>query len=216
MAEDLKSIFMIGRNEPHWADVKQFLSKIDATVFTLNYDDDLGMLESMNPSLLIMNPGTYFEMPSLADSFMKLIIKEEEFPTPSLQAGGGKRAVVIDWPQEERVFLKLVTKLLAVSPRRSFRALIRILPRGGSVNYMGESEDFSLTGIGFLSKYELQPGEEVEISFSVPTNRQTANFDVEVVRCLPCDDDQANRYGARYVNLTPHIQEVMDKFIRDI
>jgi hypothetical protein len=216
MAEDLKSIFIIGGSDPLWAEVKKFLTKINTTLFTLNHDTDLAMLESLDPSLLIMNSETYLTMPPIADSFMKLIIKEEGSSMPLLREGSGKGAVMVDWPQEERAFLELTSRLLTVSPRRSFKALIRILPKGDTVTYMGESENFSLTGIGFRTNHTLQQGDEVEISFYVPANRKTANFGAEVVRCLPCHVDDATRYGARYVNLAPDTEEVMNKFIRSI
>lgn len=216
MAEVLKNIFIIGDNEPLWAEVKKFLTNINTTCFTLNHGPDLAMLESLDPALLIMNSRTYLTMPPLADGHMKLIINDDGSSTPLLQEGSGKGVVIVDWPQEERAFLRLTSRLLAVSPRRSFKALIRILPKGDTITYMGESEDFSLTGIGFRTNRTLQQGDEVAISFSVPANRQAANFEAEVVRCLPCHVDDATRYGARYVNLASDTEEVMNKFIRSI
>lgn len=216
MTEELRSICILKGDEPFWADVKKFLSRANAPFFTLDPDTDLTVLDTMLPSLLLMNLDAYFTLPSLPGGFMRLVISEEEVSTQFIRPGSGRKVVMIGWPQDESIFLELTSRLLSVPPRRFFKALIQILPKGDNVAYVGESENFSLTGLGFSTNHALHQGDKVKISFAVPSNRVRAELEAEVVRCLPGCNDQSASYGARYLSLDPNVKTVMNNFIRNI
>ena len=64
MAQSLKSICLIKSEEPFWGEVKTFLSRTNAELFSLDSAQDLTVLEDLTPTLLIMNLATYISLPS--------------------------------------------------------------------------------------------------------------------------------------------------------
>lgn len=216
MSEDLKSICIIKGKEPFWKDVKKFLSGTNAEFFSLESAEDLTALKGLTPTLLIMNTDSYFALPPAAASCMKLVIEGKKVSPAYLRPRSGRKTIMIDWPQEEKVFLELTSRMLTIPPRRFFRAMIRILPKSDTIAYVGESEDFSLTGLGFRTDHALNEGEEVKISVALPNKHQPAHLEAEVVRRHSCLDDQSTLYGARYVNLATDTRTALTHFIQSI
>ena len=84
----------------------------------------------------------------------------------------------------ERAFLALTSRLLGVSERRLFRAVIGIKRAGQDHVHMGASREFSLTGLSFALAVDLQQGERILISFYVPGARSRVSLEGEVVRVV--------------------------------
>lgn len=112
-----------------------------------------------------------------------------------------------------RSLLGLTSRLLGVSERRIFHAVIGVRRAGQAHVSMGASREFSLSGLSFSLEVELPLDERVVITFFVPGARQRVALEAEIVRSFMDPEDGAACYGARFVGLSAEERDMLKGFV---
>ena len=76
---------------------------------------------------------------------------------------------------------------------------------------MGQSVDFSFSGMSFKTQYQLDLGTRVEISLSLPDVDNSIMIPLEIVRNVP--EGKLITYGARFTTLASSTRELLEKFV---
>ncbi len=209
----MKRIYLITDERPFWAEIKELLTRVNAEVVTLSKEAAREISTAEKPDLIIMDAQSHRAISSLVQQLPRLIIKAGIPAGTRFEDSSGGNLHIIGWPMEEEVFLDLTSRLLSISERRVFKALIGIIPKGGNTRYIGKSEDFSHTGLAFTVDHPLEVGQEVTISFFAAEVMKSVKLKAEVVRRTTRHSDGKTSYGARFVNPDTESRNILGKFI---
>ncbi|HWR98176.1 MAG TPA: PilZ domain-containing protein, partial [Candidatus Methanoperedens sp.] len=110
-------------------------------------------------------------------------------------------------------FLALTSRLLGVSERRLFRAVIGVRRVAQAHGHMGASREFSLTGLSFSLPVALACRERILISFYIPNAGERLTLEAEVARSFPDPEDGSSCYGARFVGLSDADVGLLRRFV---
>ena len=78
---------------------------------------------------------------------------------------------------------------------------------------MGQSENFSLTGMAFRSTLPLEKGDEVTVSFNVPGVKKRIQIGCAIARVVAGDSGDGKLFGASYLGLESGTQRLLTEFI---
>ena len=134
-------------------------------------------------------------------------------PVALVRSSNDRNLLITGWPLERDQFLEITSRMLTIAPRRSFKTLIRIFGENDEVGGVGQSKDFSLTGLAFQTGKRLKEGETVAISFSIPEAKQSMRLEANVVRSAPENEGKDGIYGARFVDLGGEDRRLLTAFI---
>jgi len=211
--EIVKNIYLIKDKSPFWEDIEKVLRGVNAKVSTFEGEAGPEAISRQAPDLAIMAAHIHQKISSMTQKVPKLIIMNSIGPGAVIQESTDENFIIVGWPLEEHSFLELTSKLLAISKRRQFQTLIRIFPKRLNTGFVGKSEDFSLTGLAFKAEQELQVGEGVILSFFVMEVQKSIKLEAEITRRAVDPSDGSLYYGARFVNLSPENNEIVEKFV---
>jgi hypothetical protein len=209
----MKNIYLIKDAKPFWADIERALSGVNAKVSTFDGQTAQEAISRQAPDLIIIAESIHHDISAMVQKLPKLILKKNMLPGTIIQGSTNGDCITAGWPLEEKSFLEITSRLLFVSERRKFRAMIRIFTKGVKTGFAGQSEDFSLTGIAFKTDQQFPLGEEVAISFYVTEVKKSIKLDAEITRQGIDPADGSSYYGARFINLSSEDKEVLKKFI---
>ena len=97
--------------------------------------------------------------------------------------------------------------------RKIFKSLIRIFDQGEEFGVLGQSKDFSMSGMAFWSELKLKRGARITVSFSLPEDGRNLRLGAEVVRVALDDEKERILYGARFQDTTPREAGLLTAFI---
>lgn len=209
----MKRVLLIADGRPFWPRIRDLLGKVNATVEEGRPGVPLAAVEALRPDLLITGDAEHASRTRGWWSGALLVLEQGRAPDLVTPLGEGDRQLAASSGIGERAFLALTSRLLGVSERRLFRAIIGVKRAGQAHVFMGASREFSLSGLSFGVAVELRPGEQVVISFCVPGTRTRISLAVEVVRSFVDPEDGSCCYGARFVALSAEERQVLRRFV---
>lgn len=216
----MKKIFLIGTFPDGLKTIRSYLS--DINVNYLEFSSVRDAIESGRmPSLVVLladkNVGNFNkDVDSLKNnpSFSRI---PRIYIFPLQMSGMQPDSRIIDgqssfqMPVDKLKFLSSVSSFLKRPPRRVFRILITIMPKGSNLRYSGVSMDFSETGMAFESVSDFLKGDKIKINFVNPRNRKRFLLDAEVIRKASTQPGSTTFYGVMFIDMTnKDAKELMD------
>jgi len=209
----VKRILLIEDDRPFWPRIRDLLAKVNAVVAEVRPGDSITAGAAARPDLVVIGDTSYAtRSPGWWDGAL-LVLEKGRAPDLVTSIGDGSQQVAASSGIGERAFLALTSRLLGVSERRLFRAVIGIKRAGQAHVHMGASREFSLTGLSFALAVDLRPGERIVISFYVPGARDRIFLEAEVARTFADPEDGSDCFGARFVGLSAEEQRVLERFV---
>lgn len=204
----MKSICIVRDDSPFWWEIAGYLKTANARVFLLDEENAAEELADKRADIIIACERSLKTLPPASKDIPKIVIVTGDVPQAK-----SKGIYFLKWPENRASLLDVTSRLLHISERRLFRAVIGVAKQGDPGITMGRSEDFSLSGIAFKIDRALKKGDVVTISFFVPGSDKRLSLDAEVARSSVDPADGAVYYGARFVNLSPQVQDTLRKFV---
>jgi len=198
----VKTICLLRDERPFWPDISRGLESVNAL---LTNDISAG-----RPDLIITGPDTLGSLPASVEGISKLVIVGKGARTPDIKP---RDIHYIEWPVSKETFLETTSRMLYIQERRVFHALISITLKGKNETYMGNSENFSISGVAFKVDAPLKTGDTVTIGFYMPNIARRINVDAEVVRATQDPSDRSAYYGAKFINMGTAEKKLLGDFI---
>lgn len=192
---------------PLWKEVAGYLKSANAEVFTFD-ESALSATLPRQPDLIIAGEKAYQAIS--AQNIPKIVIADGNAKAVERKA---KDIYFVVWPISKEAFLEITARLLYISERRVFNALITITLKDKNETYLGRSENFSMSGIAFKCDKPLNKADEVIISFYVAGVSRRVSLEADVVRSAIDPADGTAYYGARFINLTAETKDILSRFI---
>jgi hypothetical protein len=209
----MKRIALIEDGRPFWPRIRDLLAKVNAVVAEARPGDSIPAGEAARPDLVVIGDASHAARPAGWWDGALLVLEKGRAPELVTPLGGEARQVAASSSIGERDFLALTSRLLGVSERRLFRAVIGVRRTGQEHVHMGASREFSLTGLSFSLGVDLLQSERVLISFFVPGARRRVSLAGEVVRSFVDLEDGSTCFGARFVGLSADEHQVLKRFV---
>jgi hypothetical protein len=209
----LKKICLIKDERPLWAEVEKYLGGVNAQLLILSGQPDGVEIVRFQPNLIIANARAHHELSHRIRKFPVIVLKEGTPPVALVRDAAERNLMITGWPLQRGQFLEITSRMLSVAPRRVFRTLIRIFAEGESQGSLGQSKDFSRSGVAFKTERTLKRGEQVTISFSLPEESTSLRLGAEIVRVTPDQAEGSALYGARFTALTAEKTGLLNNFI---
>jgi hypothetical protein len=205
------NVYLLKDNNDHWREIERCLQSVNANVIPLDPaagPDDL----KRTPNLVIVGEGSWNEILDfrLRKQVMIIIGRGGEPGTITPEPDNEKR-VSVTWPVTSNEFLKLTSELSLIAERRTFKAILRIFQGDSDFPSMGQSIDFSSSGLAFRAQNDFDLGERMDVSFSLPGVEVSLRVPIEIVR--KADGSAGITYGARFLGLDSMDRKAIDKFI---
>lgn len=208
----MKRILLVEDGRPFWPRIRDLLAKVNAVVDEVRPGDPVGVGDP-RPDLVVIGDKDYACRPPGWWAGALLVLEKGQAPDLVTPIGEGDRQLSASSSIDERTFLGLTSRLLGVSERRLFRAVIGVKRVGQAHVHMGSSREFSLTGLSFSVGVDLRPEERIVISFYVPGARCRVSLESEVARSFADPEDGSSCFGARFVGLSAEEQQVLKRFV---
>lgn len=212
----MKRILLIEDGRPFWPRIRDLLAKVNAIVEEAPPGAPAaaaGAAGGVRPDLVVIGDTGFGSRPRGWWSGALLVLEKGRAPDLVTPIDAAGRQVTASSSIDERAFLALTSRLLGVSERRLFRAIIGVKRAGPAHVHMGASREFSLTGLSFSLGVELQPGERVVVSFFVPGAGGRVSLESEIARSFVDPEDGSSCFGARFVGLSAEEQQVLKRFV---
>lgn len=209
----MKRIWLIEDDRPFWPRIRGLLAKVNAVVTRLGPEGAIPADAAGRPDLVVIGDSNQAARPSGWWGGPLLVLEKERASDLVTPIGTGSQQVTASSSIGERALLALTSRLLGVSERRLFRAVIGIRRTGQGHASMGASREFSLTGLSFSLEESLVQGERVQISFYVPGANGRVSLEGEIVRSFVDPKDGSNCFGSRFVGLSADEQQVLKRFV---
>ncbi|HEY5999879.1 MAG TPA: PilZ domain-containing protein [bacterium] len=209
----MKRILLIEDGRPFWPRIRDLLRKVNAVVEELGPGETFAERGGTAPDLLIVGDAGRAAGRTGRWRGPLLVLEKGRDPDDVTPRDGAAQQVTASSSVGERTFLALTSRLLGVSERRLFRAVIGVKRARQAHVHMGASREFSLTGLSFTAPAELAVGERIVVSFYVPGAGQRVALEAEVARAFPDPEDGSTCYGARFAGLSPAEEDVLRRFV---
>lgn len=210
--DSVRTVLVVCEGQIPWDDVKRLLGRANARVADCTLAQLGEAASRTNPDLVILGEEAH---QAALSSFQRprIVVFAGGKAEVTMPANSRPPLARVPWPIDEATFLEVTARMLRVSERRTFRALIRILPPGSSDWFLGRSEDFSLTGLAFHADRAFVPGDPLVVSLHLPGDEGAIQFDVVVTREAVDPHHRTAYYGARFVQLAPETRRKLQDFI---
>ncbi len=209
----MKRILLIEDGRPFWPRIRDLLAKVNAVVEEARVGDAVPAAPELRPDLVVIGDTSYDSRPRGWWNGALLVLEKGRAPDYLSPLGEGERRMAASSSIDERSFLALTSRMLGVSERRLFCAVIGIKRVGNTHVHMGASREFSLTGLSFALAVELRQGERIVVSFYIPGARRRVSLEAEVMRAFADPGDGSSCYGARFVGLGDEEREMLKRFV---
>lgn len=208
----VRKICLVRDERDFWGTIETYLGAVNAELTLMSGDPGTPRILECRPDLIVTGAKVHHGLMYKARKVPMIVVKENTPPVALINQLENRNLVITGWPIEKENFLEITSRMLFIAPRKIFRTIIRIFPEGEEFGLLGQSCDFSLTGVAFTSSRSIPTGQSVEISFSVPKANRSLRLGAEVVR--EADGDAGGKlYGARFVDLSSEQSRTLNAFV---
>lgn len=209
----MKRILLIEDGRPFWPRIRDLLAKVNAVVVEVRHGEPVPPAPAEQPDLVVIGDTGHEVRPAGWWPGALLVLEKGRPPEYLSSLGEGDRRMAASSSIDERSFLALTSRMLGVSERRLFCAVIGIKRAGNIHVHMGASREFSLTGLSFSLAVELHQGERIVVSFYIPGARRRVFLEAAVVRSFTDPADGSSCYGARFAGLSAEEAGMLRRFV---
>lgn len=212
----MKRILIIKDGSSYWATVDYLFREVNAEIVSLDGDTDMSQAGAANPDLIMIGraslsrlPPTLWKKPRIVFVTENQNVGEQSLPPQE------RNQQLLWWPRDRAKLLEIASVVLGISPRKKFKALIRVFRGGDTQGFIGSSTDFSLTGMAFSAESTIISGSRVDISLSLPSGNESLRFSLNVLRCTDEELGGVRHYGGEYVNMPQDTLKRITSFLYD-
>jgi len=209
----LKRICLIEDERPLWREVKGFLGGVNAELVVLCGNPPANEVLDLDPGLIVANARAHHALLHRIRKIPVIVIKEGTPPVVLVRETEERNLVITGWPLRKEQFLEMTSRMLTIAPRKIFNSLIRIFRQVDDLGALGQSKDFSMSGMAFRSEVKLKRGARITISFSLPEDGRNLRLGAEVVRVALDDEKERVLYGARFQDISAREAGLLNAFI---
>jgi len=210
----VKRICLVKDERTYWTTIEEFLRGVNAITSVVSGVPRPEEILALNPDLIVSNAKAHHGMPRAVRKIPIIVIKEGSPPVALVRDTSDRNLLITGWPMEREQLLEITSRMLSVAPRRAFRTLIRIFTQDDDIGILGQSHDFSLSGLAFWTEKVLSSGEEVKISFSLPEANHSLRLGAQVMRTTPLEQGDGRwLYGARFTGLGEKDRGLLTSFV---
>jgi len=209
----MERIVLVTDDAIHWRHIEHSFRSINADVTVLPpsaTDDDIA---SSGAGLLIMGPDRIAPLGTPLRYFKTIIVNDGEGKLPEQTRASQKNLLFLQWPLSKNELLREAAAMLGISPRRTFRALVRIFSPDSEFGAVGNSIDFSSTGMSFTTERFYSIGHEVRVALSLPGDGGRLILKGRVARSWTNETDGSSEYGVEFKSLDQATAEALESFI---
>lgn len=209
----MKRICLIEDERPLWREVKGFLGGVNAELVVLNGSPAGNEVLELDPGLIVANARAHHTLFHRIRKIAVIVIKEGTPPVALVRDSEERNLVITGWPLRKEQFLEMTSRMLTIAPRKTFKSLIRIFLQGAELGALGQSRDFSMSGMAFRSDLKLKRGAKITVSFSLPEDGRNLRLGAEVVRVGLDEEKERVLYGARFQGISSREAGLLTAFI---
>jgi hypothetical protein len=205
------NVYILKDEGNHWREVERCLQSVNANV--IPFDPKIGPDGlTKTPGLVIVGEGAWSELLDfkLRKQVVIVIGRSGDAGTITPDPDNEKR-VSLCWPVTTQKFLNLTSELSLLAERRVFKAILRLFQGESDFPVMGQSIDFSSSGLAFRAQSDFEIGERIDVSCSLPGVETSLRIPIEIVR--KADETAGIIYGARFLGLDALDRRAIEKFI---
>ena len=208
----MKNVYVFPDDGPHWDEIEEYLRSVNAKIVHFHDDVDPQDLKKVPPGICVIGEKSNSSLLSYRlRNHVIIVVRDKGAPGEISPAPNNPKMVTVNWPMTAEAFLKLTAELAKLSERKMFRTLLRIFPEDGSSPAIGQSLDFSHSGMGLRTAHYMAIGARVEISLSLPKLDKSVRFPAQIARSSPGSEE--TDYGAMFTGLDEERRKILDEFI---
>lgn len=207
----MKTIYLIKDERPFWEEISEYLRTVNAKTYSFDSSSFSQKLPIKNQDLIIGSVRIYKKLLAISQNIPRLIITDG-----TISESTSNDIHFLKWPTSKEAFLEITSRLIAVSLRRNFKTIVSIILKDDNETSMGQSLDFSMSGLSFKSERTFDVADILRINLFIPNFSERVSFDVEIMRSYFDPEDAAIHYGVKFLNVDEKMKEVLENFIRKI
>ena len=210
----MKNVFLLLDGHPSRDLIREYFAGINASVTNLDPRLSADELRKKEPELFVLaeEHATYHILYRLKN-YATIVITDDGTPGDLISSPGKTKRATATWPVKEEDFLRLSAEMARLSQRRLFSAIVRIFSTESDGAYMGQSIDFSSSGMAFRAKENFCVGDVLDISLSLPSRNENLKLPVEITRIVERREREESVYGARFTGMDGTTHSRLRNFI---
>jgi hypothetical protein len=197
----------------YWKYIESCFESINAdmTVFPPGAPDE--EIAASGAGLLVMGFDRIAPLGSPLRRFRTIVISDRERAFPEQTRASRDKILFLQWPVAKDQLLLKAADMLGISPRKTFRATVRIFSPDAAFGVLGTSLDFSSTGMSFVAERYYSIGHEVSVKISVPGEGERLTLPGRVARSWTNESDGTSEYGVEFRPLESATAGTLKRFI---
>jgi hypothetical protein len=208
----MKKVLLMNDGKFFWQTVEVFLGGINAGVRTIDTGAPEEAIAGEDADLLLLGAGQY-RARGVPRGCRKAIVIDDEGSLCEVPDTLRRGVSCLQWPCEREHFLEKTASTLGVAPRKIFKAVIRIFVPAAQYGAVGESSDFSMTGMSFTSESFFATGQKISVSLSLPGGKQSILLGGRVTRSKTDDGNSCTLYGVEFGDFDRATGEALKAFV---
>jgi len=209
----MKKIVLVTDDAFYWKFIEASFESINADVTVLPPEASEDEIAGSGAGLLVMGFDRIAPLGSPLRRFKTIVISDRERNLPEQTRSSQKKRLFLQWPLSKDQLYREAAAMLGISPRKAFRAIVRIISPDSEFGVMGRSIDFSSTGMSFKAERYYSIGHEVTVNLSVPGENARLNLKGRVARRWTDEADGTSEYGVEFKSLDRATAEALETFI---
>ncbi|MHB8836221.1 MAG: PilZ domain-containing protein [Candidatus Methylomirabilia bacterium] len=211
----MKHIALLRDDRLFWDDVARRLRDAHAKISTFGPKWSPEEVIRLSPDMIVTN----------AQNLRHLKIGLRRIPKVAIQADAQEAHLipisrlewnleVVEWPACKDELLQITARQLAISPRKNFACIFRVLSDGDGAVAAAQTVNLSMTGLAFKAIAEFEIGQSIRIAIDLPGESRGLEAQARLIRSNAEDSgDPRTTYGAEYVNPSEQFKRSLKRFI---
>jgi hypothetical protein len=209
----MNKIALVTDNAFYWKFIETCFARINANVVVFPENTSDEDIAETGPGLLVMGFDRIAPLGSPLRRVKTIVIGNGDLEIPEQTRSSREKLCFLRWPVKKQQLLQEAADMLGISPRKAFRAVVRILSPDSEIGVIGTSVDFSSTGMSFAADRYYSIGHEVAISLSIPGDGTRLDLPGRVARSWTNESDGTSEYGVQFKPLDPSTERALKAFV---
>lgn len=209
----MKKICLVRDDRKFWETIEKYLGAVNAEAVLMAADCASEDVLGNKPDLIIANALFHHGISRRLKQYPIIVIKEGTPPVTMTGTSSNRNLLITGWPIQRGDFLDMTSRMLSIPPRKVFRTIIRVYGVDDEIGTLGQSVDFSLSGIAFRTSREFAANSAIVISVTLPETDRRLLLKAVIQRSDPAGRDGNILYGASLGKITAAEKNMLNAFI---